>query len=1483
MKKNYIKIFLPLLFFSFSFSIKSQINYTFSTASVAYAANGGASIATGDDVVSSSTAIGFTFQFGCTNYTTFQASTNGVMFLGTAGAFSDASNNLNTNSDRPALGPLWDDLATGAGGSVNWKLTGVAGSRILTVEWLNMKWYYSNASTVMSFQVKLYETSNRIEFLYSQLAGAPSSASASIGISGATSGDFYSLSDASAAPTVSKVTETTNIATKPATNQVYRWDPVLCSGSPTGGTANASVTSGCTGLTSVISLSGGAAGCGLSYQWQSSPDNATWSNIAGATSLTYTATVASTTYYHCVTTCSNGGGTGTSTSATVTILPNCYTMGNGTINIASCPFTGSFYDSGGNSSPYSSSENFTKTFTAPAGSCVTVTFTTFTVESSYDYLHIYDGTTTGATQFGTGYTGGTSPGTITSSGSSLTFNFTSDGSGNANGWDATITCATSCVGTPAAGTANATAPACPAGTSVLSLTGGAASGCGISFQWQSSPDNATWSNIAGGTTSTYTASVSGTTYYHCTTTCSNSGISSTSTATNVTSTVPSNNDCANAINLGSVTTATTTTGTNVCTTGDQSSSCHTPAENVWYKFTVPAGGGSYDVSVNGISIVDPCLSVYSGTCGSLTNVACTYGTTTSAGVGANCLTAGTYYINVDDDLGTAGTFSLTVTQTISGSGPPANNDCAGATLLTTGAACAQTAATTACATQSIAGCSGGNANDDVWFKFVATSTTQYINVTASSGFDPVVQLLSGACNGVQIWCNDAAFTTGNSGTKNYTAFTVGSTYYIRVFDYSSGTPTTSSFSICVTDPPSCPASLGTGVVNVPSLPYSNLGATTCGMVNDISNSNVTNICGTNSYYKGEDMVYAFTPATTGVVTITQSNTSGTVGMILYDGCPFTANCVANAENSDASKTICTTLTAGTTYYLVIDSWPSPSCYLYDINISAPVAGIPPGTTCASADPITTLPFSKTGLSTCCKNNDYTSANACASLYMGGEDYVFSYTPASNITIDITLSNTLPSVGLFVTQGCPTAGVCTAINTNSSGNPSLCGIALTGGVTYYIIVDTDPSPSCTPFDIYINQDNAATTCNMAYTAATMAFSAADPLSTGTILSFPDDHFATAYTPIGFNFCFDGIQYSQVLVSSNAYLIFDPIYCSTNLPGSNATPSGYSAWSISGAIPNTTNAPRNAILGPWHDIDPGVAGNIRYTTYGTTPNQRFVVSYDNIAMFSCNSILFSGQIKLFETSNNIEVHLGSKNLCTSWNSGQAILGLHNYNGTIAVVPAGGYNAPTQWSAANKAWQFTTACATCLTLLPVDVTSFTGKKHSDAANELTWITSAEKNVKDFILERSLDGNNFTSIGVLHAKNKATGGTYSFMDNIPDMNQTYYYRLTSLDLNGAEKKSGLVVVERKSYVFAPFSLYPNPTTSSFIIEAEVNEASRVKVITYDLFGKICGEQFADLQNGFNAIEVSVDKYAPGMYYVKVVSANDLTKQLFIEKVVKQ
>ena len=72
---------------------------------------------------------------------------------------------------------------------------------------------------------------------------------------------------------------------------------------------------------------------------------------------------------------------------------------------------------------------------------VQAVFSEFSTENNYDYLYIYDGTSTNAPQIGS-YCGTNSPGTVTATNGegALTFRFTSDNGMVDSGWVASINC-----------------------------------------------------------------------------------------------------------------------------------------------------------------------------------------------------------------------------------------------------------------------------------------------------------------------------------------------------------------------------------------------------------------------------------------------------------------------------------------------------------------------------------------------------------------------------------------------------------------------------------------------------------------------------------------------------------------------------------------------------------------------------------------------------------------------------------------------------------------------------------------------------------------------------------------------------------------------------------------------------------------------------------------------------------------------------------
>lgn len=184
------------------------------------------SIQSDDNLSSAKIPLGFTFYFKGVPFTEVTPSSNGLLSFNpyvSAHGTSFFTNDLTNSLARPLLAPLWDDL-DGAGGQASYFTTGTAPNRIFTIQYLNWQWDWSAANNI-SFQVKLYEADNKIEFIYRQEAGAVANPLASIGLAFAGTNDFASLSNSSANPDISLVSETSTIAVKPANGQVYTFTP----------------------------------------------------------------------------------------------------------------------------------------------------------------------------------------------------------------------------------------------------------------------------------------------------------------------------------------------------------------------------------------------------------------------------------------------------------------------------------------------------------------------------------------------------------------------------------------------------------------------------------------------------------------------------------------------------------------------------------------------------------------------------------------------------------------------------------------------------------------------------------------------------------------------------------------------------------------------------------------------------------------------------------------------------------------------------------------------------------------------------------------------------------------------------------------------------------------------------------------------------------------------------------------------------------
>ncbi|MCB0402888.1 MAG: proprotein convertase P-domain-containing protein [Flavobacteriales bacterium] len=532
--------------------------------------------------------------------------------------------------------------------------------------------------------------------------------------------------------------------------------------------------------------------------------------------------------------------------------------------------------------------------------------------------------------------------------------------------------------------------------------------------------------------------------------------------------------------------------------------------------------------------------------------------------------------------------------------------------------------------------------------------------------------------------------------------------------------------------------------------------------------------------------------------------------------------------------------------------------------------------------IAALPYSVTGANTAGYADDYSSADACGSSYLNGNDVLYEYTPAANESVDILLSNSSSSsTGLFLWDGCPDDPSTNCVNyVTGSANLSMTCITLTGGTTYFIGVSSWPSPQSITYDLSITSNPTGTpTCGLNYTYSTTAY---NPVSytTGSLLTFSDDRMADAYTSIGFDFCYDGILYQDVLVSSNGYLLFPGCY-SAHPFGTSRGPTDYSPYSISAAAPNTTNAPVNAIMGPWQDIYPSTLladGEIRTLTTGAAPNQRFSATFRNVRMFSCTSLDFNGQISLYETTDNIEVHLLEKTVCSTFNGGAAILGITDYTGTNAIIPAG-YNYPTQWTVnpgSPEAHRFASNCGVC-SVLPVKLVEFTGKSMGDY-NLLTWKTESEANSSHFVLERSNGGAMFYEVATIPAAGNSSN-LLEYEAKHSNPSDLEYYRLRQVDFDGKIAYSKIISIRKKNRV--DVEIYPNPASNALNFDFVLAEDDIYTITIADVIGNVYLKQINLSETNGKVTLDEFNDFAQGFYTVKITdSRNNVVK---VDKIIKK
>lgn len=167
-----------------------------------------------------------------------------------------------------------------------------------------------------------------------------------------------------------------------------------------------------------------------------------------------------------------------------------------------------------------------------------------------------------------------------------------------------------------------------------------------------------------------------------------------------------------------------------------------------------------------------------------------------------------------------------------------------------------------------------------------------------------------------------------------------------------------------------------------------------------------------------------------------------------------------------------------------------------------------------------------------------------------------------------------------------------------------------------------------------------------------------------------------------------------------------------------------------------------------------------------------------------------------------------------------------------------------------------------LPVHFVSFTGELRNNSSL-LTWKTENESNNRYFIIEKSVNGASFDSIGVVAASNRSAA-TYTFADT--KLSNTNVYRIRQVDLDGASIFSKMIVL-KKSVVNGEMKVFPSTATTTVQYSLSVSENTSLQVAVVDASGRTVMQQLNQVNAGSFQQSLNVQNLNSGIYYIQVRS----------------
>jgi len=135
------------------------------------------------------------------------------------------------------------------------------------------------------------------------------------------------------------------------------------------------------------------------------------------------------------------------------------------------------------------------------------------------------------------------------------------------------------------------------------------------------------------------------------------------------------------------------------------------------------------------------------------------------------------------------------------------------------------------------------------------------------------------------------------------------------------------------------------------------------------------------------------------------------------------------------------------------------------------------------------------------------------------------------------------------------------------------------------------------------------------------------------------------------------------------------------------------------------------------------------------------------------------------------------------------------------------------------------------------------------LKWDNKNESTVNNYIIEKSFDGVNFTSIGNI-AGSSASSGAYYFSDNQPGKGNNLY-RIKSINKNGSVSYSNIIKIVQATNGQLQFSVINNYSKADLSLLCNTDKDCSGAILIYSLSGQLIQKVPVRIAKGASVIDV--------------------------------